>query len=74
MASQAGNSDTRKNIKVQPETYRALNDARGNQKWDDFLNKLLDEVPVEREYTDIPDERVREIAERTAEEIETRLR
>lgn len=74
MASQAGGSDTRKNIKVSPETYNALNKARGSETWDRYLSGLLEGAPIEREYSDIPDERVREIAEKTADEIESRLR
>jgi len=35
----------RKNLKIEPETYQRLRDAKGQyETWDGMLNRLVDEV------------------------------
>lgn len=69
----ATQTDTRKNIKVSEDTHELLNGERGDETWDEFLRRLVEEATIEREYNDISDARVEEIADRAADRVENRL-
>ena len=66
--------DERKTLKIDPGLFEELDSDRGDRTWKEYLRDLHDGAPIEREYNDIPDERVDEIADRTASKIEERLR
>jgi len=63
----------RKTLKIDPALFDDLDEDRGDRTWNEYLRDLHDQAPIEREYTDIPDARVGEIAEQTAEKVEERL-
>ena len=68
-------ADPRANLKLKEETRDRLRKHKPpEQSWDEFLNGLLDGAPVVSETVELADGQVREIGERAAEEIETRLR
>lgn len=55
--------DTRKNIKVDPETFGKLKDDKGsNESWDDYLLSLHDDVPREARDVRIQDSQIQELA------------
>jgi len=70
----ATQTDTRKNIKVSKETRDRLNDARGSETWDEFLNGLLDGAPVVSEDVELTDKQTRTLVRELGDEVEGRLR
>lgn len=66
--------DERRNIKVSPETFSALNEKKPkNDTWDEFLSGLLAGAPVEADTVELDDGQVNEIVRRLGDEVEGRL-
>lgn len=64
--------DTRKNIKVDPETFDRLRDDKGsNESWDDYLIGLHDDVPREAQEVRLPESQIQEIARACVEKLKT---
>lgn len=67
--------DERKNIKIPRELFDRMEQAKPNRDtWEQFLEKLLNEAPVRAERVRVEDDQVDEIARKTADELEERLR
>lgn len=64
-------NDSRKNIKIEQETWERLRDEKGSaETWDEFLLALVGQVPRKAETVRLQDDQVREIARETANELE----
>lgn len=62
--------DTRKNIKVDPETFDRLRDDKDTgESWDDYLIGLYDDVPREAREVSLREEQIQEIARACATKI-----
>lgn len=64
--------DSRKNIKVEPETFDQLReDKDADETWDDYLIGLFEDVPRESREMTLRDEQINEIARTIVEKIKT---
>lgn len=64
--------DTRKNIKVDPETFERLRDDKNmGESWDDYLLNLHDEVPRQGREVRLPESQIQEIAREVVKRIKT---
>lgn len=67
--------EERKNIKVPLELFDRMEQAKPKRDtWEQFLEKLLNEAPVRAQRVRVEDNQVDEIARKTADELEERLR
>lgn len=64
--------DSRKNIKVEPETFDRLRDDKdADETWDDYLIGLFEDVPREGREMTLRDDQINEIARTIVEKIKT---
>lgn len=68
-------ADTRKNVKIERETWEQLRDEKeASETWDEFLLGLVENVPRKADTVRLQDDQVRTIVRETADELEERLR